>query len=57
MEQMSQRIRDIKYQVKLKYNQLKVLKMNNETMEDEKEEDKKRPASVDIPLVELKKGA
>lgn len=28
MEQICQKMRDIKYQVKLKYSQLKVLKMN-----------------------------
>ena len=34
MEQISQKIRDIKYQVKLKYSQLKVLKMNKDTLDE-----------------------
>ena len=55
MSQISEKIRDLKYQISLKYNKLKMVKLSKE-QEEVKEEKKKKPLIINVPLVELKKG-
>lgn len=54
ISQMSEKIRDLKYQISLKYSRLKGIKMS---LEKEGITVKKiQMAGVNVPLLELKKG-
>ena len=57
LSQVSEKIRDLKYQISLKYNRLKVLKLNKELAETDDDKKQKESVAVNVPLVELRKGA
>ena len=56
LTQMSEKIRDIKYEISMKCNKLKVLRLNKQEEKEEEFDLRPKGPSVGVPLVELKKG-